>query len=100
MSMMNQPGAGPLTTLCEVLGDVATMSSNARAKRLARRVERMSEDLGAVEEEIARQRHRAWLAAVERQARENRWAGDATEAQARAALSGKRPNPLDRRKFR
>jgi hypothetical protein len=100
MSMMNQPGAGAFTALCEVFGEVMTSAHNARARRLARRVERAGEDLGLLEEEIARERHRAWLAAVERQARENRWAGDATEAQARAALSGKRPNPIDERKFR
>jgi len=97
---VNQPGAGILTALAEVLVDATTMARNARMRRLARRAERASEGLAALDEQLARERHRAWLAAVERQARENRWAEDATEAQARAALSGKRPNPLDRRKFR
>src|SRR6516165_7818001 len=100
MSAMNQPGAGILTALAEVLVDATTMARNARMRRLARRAERASEGLAALDEQLARERHRAWLAAVERQARENRWAEDATEAQARAALSGKRPNPLDERKFR
>jgi hypothetical protein len=119
MSNINQPGAGIFTLIAEVIGDVATMSRNARLRRLARRADRAGDDLAELEQELARERHRAWLAAVERQARENRWAGEynsvrkrvclpapftpissATEAQARAALSGKRRNPLDQRKFR
>jgi hypothetical protein len=100
MSNMNQPGGGIFTALVEVFCDVSTMVSNARLRRLARRAECAGEGFAELDERIARERHRAWLEAVERQARENRWAGDATEAQARAALSGKRRNPLDQRKFR
>ena len=100
MSATNQPGAGIFTALAEALVDMSTMARNARLRRLARRAERAGEGLASLDERLARERHQAWLAAVERQARENRWAGDATEAQARAALSGKRPNPLDQRKFR
>jgi hypothetical protein len=100
MSNINQPGAGIFTAVVDVFCDVATSAQNARLRRLARRAERAGEDLAELEAQLARERHRAWLEAVERQARVNRWAGDATEAQARAALSGKRPNPLDQRKFR
>jgi hypothetical protein len=98
--MSNQPGTGFLTALAEGLIDMRTKSRNARLRNLTRRLERAGEGLAELEELLARERHRRWLAEVERQARENRWAGDATEAQARAALSGKRPNPLDQRKFR
>jgi hypothetical protein len=102
---MDRPGAGVFTAITETLCDVVTMSRNTRQRRLLRRAERigddvarLEDDLARLEEQLARERHRAWLAAVERQSREIQ-AGPASEAQARAALSGKRRNPLDERKF-
>jgi hypothetical protein len=99
MGVMDRPGAGPVAFLADVIGDVFMIARNASLNRDLKRAAREAERENRRAEERGRKRHRAWLAAVERQAAE-RWAGDATEAQARAALSGKRPNPLDKRKFR
>jgi hypothetical protein len=99
MSLMDQPGAGIFTALAEVFCDTVDMARNGSLNRQLKRAAREAERENRRAEERAEKRHRAWLAAVERQAAE-RQAGDATEAQARAALSGKRRNPLDHRKFR
>jgi hypothetical protein len=100
MGLMDQPGAGLFSLIADVFIDVGTAASNASLKRRAKRALRAAELENRLAEERARAQRRAWLAAVKRQARENRWAGDASEAEARAALAGKRPNPLDQRKFR
>jgi hypothetical protein len=98
--MSSDPYSSPGAMLGSIIADVVTMSRNAALKRRERRAARIAEEQARLEEERARRRRRAWLAAVERQARETRWAGNASEAEAHAALAGRRRNPLDRRRFR
>src|ERR1700758_5545057 len=98
--MSNETACGGLfSAFGELVGYALTRGGNGSLKRQLKRAMREAERENRLAEERAEKRHRAWLAAVGRQAAE-RQAGDATEAQARAALSGKRRNPLDHRKFR
>jgi len=97
--MSADPQAGIFSILGGVIVDAITISRNASLNRQARRAARAAEDEARREEQRARERRRRWLAAVESQMSRGD-AGDATEAQARAALSGGRRNPLDERKFR
>jgi hypothetical protein len=97
--MSNDPQAGILTILGGVVADVVTLSRNGSLDRQARRAARAAEQEARLEERRARERRRRWVAAVEQQMSRGD-AGDATETQARAALSGRRRNPLDERKFR
>ena len=101
MSMMNQPGAGIFTALCEIFVDTATAVQTARLKRQAERAGRDAKREVELAEKRATERQRAWLRMMQKQARA-RWAGDASRDDARRLLSGRggRRNPLDERKFR
>jgi hypothetical protein len=93
---MSNEVRGPLTILAEA---IVTATQGASLSWQARRLARAAELQARIEERRARERRRRWREVVEKQMSRGD-AGDATEAQARAALSGKRPNPLDQRKFR
>src|SRR5580704_14254503 len=99
--MSNAPGAGPHTLLAQLVADIVTTSQNAWRNGQARSAVRAAEHEARLAEARARERRRAWLAAVQRQAAQ-RVAGDASEAETRAVLGGHggRRNPLDDRKFR
>jgi hypothetical protein len=101
MSMMNQPGAGIFTALCEIFVDTTTAIQMARLKREAQRAMRDAKREAQLAERRANERQRAWLRRMQREARE-RWAGDASREDARRLLGGRggRRNPLDERKFR
>jgi hypothetical protein len=93
--MGTEPQGGPLTFLAELVIDainLARSSGNTRAAKAAERENRRAE-------EESRRRRRAQLAAVQRQAA-RRSAGNASEAEAHAALAGKRRNLLEGRRFR
>jgi hypothetical protein len=101
MSLMNQPGAGIFTALCEIVVDTATAIQLRRLKREAERAMRDAKREAQLAEQRANERQRTWLRMMQRQARE-RWSGDASREDARRLLNGRgeRRNPLDQRKFR